>query len=85
VLIFFGGGGELQNFRTKTLYVDAFVLNIVANLGSSVGIVIEYELAVLGSNSATGRYFFHSPKTHRSALGPTMPPILWVTGVVSWG
>jgi len=45
--------------------------------GSSVGIVTDYGLDGLGSNPVGDEIF----RPSRPGLGPTQPPIQWVTGL----
>ena len=46
-------------------------------LGSSVGIVTDYRLDGPGSNPGGDEIICLS----RPALGPTQPPVIWVTGL----
>jgi len=47
---------------------------------SSVGIVTDYGLEDLGSNPGGDEIF----RPSRPAVGPTQPPVQWVSGL-SWG
>jgi len=46
--------------------------------GSVVGIVTGYGLDGLGIESRWGRHFLH---LSRPTLGPTQPPVQWVSGL----
>ena len=45
--------------------------------GSSVGVATDYVLEGLGSNPGEDEIF----RPSRSALGPTQPPVKWVSGL----
>ena len=49
-------------------------------LGSSVGIATDYGLDGPGSNPGGDEIF----RPSRPALGPTQPPVQWVSGLSRW-
>jgi hypothetical protein len=55
---------------------------LVVGRDSSVGIATRYGLDGPGIESQWGRDF---PHPSRPALGPTQPPIQWVSALFSWG
>ena len=68
----------------KLMRASVHVISIFASgePGRSVGIATELRAGTFrGSNSGGGRDFSH---LSRPALGPTQPPVQWVSGL-SWG
>jgi len=59
------------------IYIYVCVCVCVCELGSSVGIVTDYELDGPGSNPGGDEIF----RPSRPALGPTQPPVKWVPAV----
>ena len=63
-------------------YVNSLDIHIVEGCDSSVGIATDYGLDGPGIESRWGRDF---PHLSRPTLGPTQPPVQWVTGFFSGG
>jgi hypothetical protein len=70
-------GGETKEDE----FVGAW--SIKESRDSSVGIVLGYGL--LGFDSRRGLEIFLLTTASRTALGPTQPPIQWVSGALSLG
>ena len=67
-------------FRTYVcvyIYIYIYICVCVCGLGSSVGIATDYGLDVTGSNPVGDEIF----RPSRPVLGPTQPPVKWVTGL----
>ena len=58
------------------IHVFKFIKNKIWS-GSSVGIATDYDLDGTGSNPCEDGIF----RPSRSTLGPTQPPVKWVSGL----
>jgi hypothetical protein len=76
---------QKHQYTEDTCVLITYSLLLLRSLESSVGIALSYRLDDRGFDSRQGLGTFLSTTVSRPALGPTQPPIQWLSEALSLG